>query len=112
MWSLTISKGGLESVFLFGTKGGGGVFAARSFTNEINTKPIVVEAMGALYATEFCTNVGLRHLFGGRCLTTGQCSEVLKAKWNRFGQIVKDIQRVSNLLSSWQIGHVKLKVTL
>jgi hypothetical protein len=40
----------------------GCVGAARSFTKEINLKPVVVEAMGVLYATEFCIDLGLRHI--------------------------------------------------
>jgi hypothetical protein len=88
----------------------GCVIAARSFIKEITTKPVVAKAMGALDAVEFCTHVGLLHIFlEGDALQVDNTVRSTGQSWIRFGQIIEDIRGVLSLLSSWQISHVKIE---
>lgn len=65
--------------------------------------------MGVLFAAEFCFSVSLQHVFflEGDALQVVNLVKSSECIWNRFGQLVKDIQLVLTLFSSWQIGHIK-----
>lgn len=41
----------------------GCVIATRSFIKELTKEPVVAKAMRALHGAEFCTQVGLQHIF-------------------------------------------------
>jgi hypothetical protein len=86
----------------------GRVISTQSFIKELTIEPVVAKAMKALHGAEFCTQVGLRHIFlEGDALQVVNAMRSAGQSWNRFGQIVEDFRGVINLLSSWQIGYVK-----
>ena len=86
----------------------GVVFAALSRSVEACPAPVIVEAMGALHAIEFCQDSGLLNIMlEGDSLQVVQAVNAKGEQWLRFGQIIDDIQVVLSLFQRWEVSHVK-----
>ncbi|XP_059428470.1 uncharacterized protein LOC132162224 [Corylus avellana] len=84
------------------------VIAALSRTVDTCPAPVIAESMGALYASEFCCDLGVLDV-----ILKGDSIQVVKAinkmgdQCSRYGQVIVDVQMVLSSLRRWEVVHAK-----
>lgn len=69
---------------------------------------MVLEAMGALNAAEFCYDVGLHNdIMEGDSLLVVNVIKDYEPNWSWYRQIMEDTKRILQTLGSWQICHTR-----